>query len=108
MQLRPAYWASVSGGKDSLYMLKLILSNPHEYPLDGVVYFDLETDFPFVKSVINYMESECKKYNITFLRIKPRRTWVELYENTAILVEMLAGVTIYTNSTARNSSTRWN
>lgn len=80
IQLRPAYWASVSGGKDSLYMLKLILSNPHEYPLDGVVYFDLETDFPFIKDVISYMESECKKYNITFLRIKPRRTWLELYE----------------------------
>lgn len=25
--LRPSYWASVSGGKDSLYMLNLILHN---------------------------------------------------------------------------------
>lgn len=25
--LRPSYWASVSGGKDSLYMLMLILTN---------------------------------------------------------------------------------
>ena len=28
--LRPSYWASVSGGKDSLYMLKLILEHPDE------------------------------------------------------------------------------
>ena len=33
--LRPTYWASVSGGKDSLYMLKVILSNLEKYPLDG-------------------------------------------------------------------------
>ena len=26
--LRPSYWASVSGGKDSLYMLNYILHNP--------------------------------------------------------------------------------
>lgn len=25
--LRPSYWANVSGGKDSLYMLNLILHN---------------------------------------------------------------------------------
>lgn len=27
LQLKPTYWASVSGGKDSLYMLNLILHN---------------------------------------------------------------------------------
>lgn len=31
--LRPSYWASVSGGKDSLYMLNLILHNLDKYPL---------------------------------------------------------------------------
>ena len=40
--LRPSYWASVSGGKDSLYMLKLILNNPDKYILDGVCHFELE------------------------------------------------------------------
>lgn len=79
MQLRPSYWASVSGGKDSLYMLKLILSNRDKYPLDGVVHFELEIDFPFIKNVIDYMESECKKYGIRFLRIKPRISWYDLY-----------------------------
>ena len=43
--LRPSYWASVSGGKDSLYMLKLILSNPQKYPLTGVVHFEVEIDY---------------------------------------------------------------
>lgn len=77
--LRPSYWASVSGGKDSLYMLKLILSNPKKYPLDGVVHFELEIDYPFIKDVIDYMEQECKRYGIRFVRIKPKKTWEELY-----------------------------
>lgn len=78
--LRPSYWASVSGGKDSLYMLKLILSHPEHYQLDGVVHFELEIDFPFIREVIDYMEGECKKHGIRFVRIKPRQSWNELYE----------------------------
>ena len=57
--LRPSYWASVSGGKDSLYMLNYILHNLDRYPLDGVVHFELEIDYPFIHDVIDYMESEC-------------------------------------------------
>lgn len=78
--LKPSYWASVSGGKDSLYMLNLILHNLDKYPLTGVVHFELEIDFPFIKNVIDYMETECRKYGIQFVRIKPRKTWQELYE----------------------------
>lgn len=78
--LKPTYWASVSGGKDSLYMLNLILHNLDKYPLNGVVHFELEIDFPFIKNVIDYMESECKKHGIQFVRIKPRKTWQELYD----------------------------
>lgn len=77
--LRPSYWASVSGGKDSLYMLKLILENPDRYPLDGVVHFELEIDFPFIKNVIEYMKKECKKYDIRFVSVKPRRSFYDLY-----------------------------
>lgn len=77
--LIPSYWASVSGGKDSLFMLKLILSNLDRYPLDGVVHFELEIDYPFIKNVIDYMESECKKYGVKFIRIKPRRTWEDIF-----------------------------
>lgn len=80
LALRPSYWASVSGGKDSLYMLKYILQHLHRYPLDGVVHFELEIDFPFIHDVIDYMESECKRFGIPFLRIKPRKTFMELYE----------------------------
>lgn len=81
--LRPSYWASVSGGKDSLHMLKLILSNLDKYPLDGVVHFELEIDYPFIKDVIDYMESECKRFGIRFVRIKPRKTWDELYHTVS-------------------------
>ena len=77
--LRPSYWASVSGGKDSLYMLNLILHNLDRYPLDGVVHFELEIDYPFIHDVIDYMEEECKKYGIRFVRIKPRKTWEEWF-----------------------------
>lgn len=80
MILRPSHWASVSGGKDSLYMLNLILHNLDKYPLDGVVHFELEIDYPFIKNVIDYMEEECKKHGIKFVRIKPRKTWKELYD----------------------------
>lgn len=78
--LRPSYWASVSGGKDSLYMLNLILHNLDRYPLDGVVHYELEIDYPFIKDVIDYMETECDRHGIRFVRIKPRKTWEELYQ----------------------------
>ena len=80
LSLLPAYWACVSGGKDSLFMLNLILNNLDKYPLDGVVHFELEIDYPFIKNVIDYMQSECKRFGIRFLRIKPTKTWGELYE----------------------------
>lgn len=78
--LRPFYWATVSGGKDSLFMLNLILHNLDKYPLDGVVHFELEIDYPFIKNVIDYMQSECERFGIRFVRIKPKKTWNELYE----------------------------
>ena len=80
IQLKPSYWASVSGGKDSLMMLQLILANPDKYPLDGVVHFELEIDYPFVKQVIDYMEYACKNRGIKFLRIKPSVSWFDLYK----------------------------
>ena len=80
IELRPSYWASVSGGKDSLLMLKIILENLDKYQLDGVVHFELEIDYPFIKNVIDYMELQCKKYGIKFIRIKPRESWYTLYE----------------------------
>ena len=80
LALRPTYWASVSGGKDSLFMLNLILHNLDKYPLDGVVHFELEIDYPFIKNVIDYMQSECERFGIRFVRIKPTETLDELYK----------------------------
>lgn len=79
IELKKYYVASVSGGKDSLYMLRLILDNTEKYPLDAVVHYELEIDYPFIKNVIDYMEFECNKFNIPFYRIKPRKTFDELY-----------------------------
>lgn len=79
IKLQPKYYASVSGGKDSLYMLNLILHNLDRYPLHGVIHFELEIDYPFIKNVIDYMENECIKYGINFIRIKPRISFWELY-----------------------------
>jgi 3'-phosphoadenosine 5'-phosphosulfate sulfotransferase (PAPS reductase)/FAD synthetase len=80
IELKPSYWASVSGGKDSLFMLRLILAHPERYPLDGVVHFELEIDYPFIKDVIDYMETECRKHSVKFVRIRPRKSWYELYK----------------------------
>lgn len=83
LKLIPSYWANVSGGKDSLFMLYLILRNPDKYPIDGVVHFELEIDYPFIKNVIDKMENECKKYNIPFVRIKPRHSWEEIFNKVS-------------------------
>lgn len=79
LELIPTYWASVSGGKDSLLMLKIIMENPNKYPLDGVIHFELEIDYPFIKNVVDYMQLECEKRGVKFVRIKPQKSWYELY-----------------------------
>lgn len=80
VNLRPIHYASVSGGKDSFYMLNLILQNPEKYPLDMVVHFELEIDWIWAKQVIDLMEQRCVAVGIKFVRIKPRKTFQELYE----------------------------
>ena len=49
IQVEKTYWASVSGGKDSLKMLHIILENPQKYPLNGIVHWKLEIDYDFYK-----------------------------------------------------------
>ena len=78
--LKPIHYACVSGGKDSFYMLNLILNNLDKYPLDMVVHFELDVDWPWVKRVIDFMEKRCQAAGIKFIRIKPRIDWNELYE----------------------------
>ena len=78
--IRPIHYASVSGGKDSLFMMKIILENPQKYPLDMVVHFELEIDWPFVKNSVNAIKNMCDSLNIPFKSIKPRMTWQTQYE----------------------------
>lgn len=77
--MKNVYVASCSGGKDSVYMIYYILKNIDKYPLDMVVHFELEIDYPFIKNVINDLEEKLKKYNIPLLRFKPRKNWIDLY-----------------------------
>lgn len=76
--LRPWHYASVSGGKDSLYMLRYILENQDKYPLDAVVHFELEIDYPFVLAVTSRMEEMCKEIGVQFIRLRPRTKFTEL------------------------------
>lgn len=78
LKLRPIHYACLSGGKDSYYMLGLILANPQKYPLDLVVHFELEIDWDWSKSVVNKIEKRCALAGIKFLRLKPEKTWDEL------------------------------
>lgn len=79
ISLKPVFYASVSGGKDSFFMLNLILNNPEKYPLDMVVNFDLEIDWNFSKKVVNLMQERCNAAGIKFVKIKPRKKWIDLY-----------------------------
>ena len=98
------YWASVSGGKDSVYMLDYILNNIDKYPLDGVVHFELEIDYPFIHDVINYIEEKVKTFGITMLRIKPRNTFIELYKNMVFQPEFIVGAIVCISWIVANSS----
>lgn len=71
------YFLSLSGGKDSLYLFYYLLQN--NYQLDGVVFFKLDTDYPFIESVINYVKNICNKIFIPFYIIEPDKSWEELY-----------------------------
>ena len=84
LQLRPYYVASLSGGKDSLYMLGVILDNIDKYPLDACVHYELEIDYPFVKNVIDDMKDRIEKLGIPFFIFKPRYSWYDQVERYGI------------------------
>lgn len=77
IELKDMYWASVSGGKDSLYMFRLILEHPEKYPLNGVVHFKLEIDYPWVENVCKLYKQWCEKLGIPYIEIKPRLSWYD-------------------------------
>lgn len=78
--LRPIHYAGVSGGKDSLFMFNLICSKPDKYPLDMVVHFELEIDYPFIKEVVGAIRTICETRGIKFVSIKPRKSYFDLLE----------------------------
>ena len=84
-----------------MYMLKLIFSMPEKYPLDMVVHFELEIDWDWVKRVVDYMESECIKRGIKFIRIRPRQTWSELYKKYDLPSRAQDGVTVHIKWTVK-------
>ena len=80
IQVEKTYWASVSGGKDSLKMLHIILENPQKYPLNGIVHWKLEIDYDFVENVCNFYKTISEKLNIPYYEIKPRTSYFDLIE----------------------------
>ena len=60
-------------------MLGEIIKHPDLFPLDAIVHFELEIDYPFVAKVCNEYQKIADKLGIPFYRIKPRNTWDELY-----------------------------
>lgn len=52
-------------------MLKVIAENPAKYPLDLIVHFELEIDYPWVKDVINEIEKIANKLGVKLVRVKP-------------------------------------
>lgn len=84
IELRPYYVASLSGGKDSLYMLGVILNNLDKYPLDACVHYKLEIDYPFVNNVIEDMKNRLDKIGIPFYIFEPRYSWYEKVEKYGI------------------------
>lgn len=77
IELKTWHVASVSGGKDSLYMMKLLLENPDKYPLDAVIHAELDIDWPFVHDCVDRIEDMCRSIGIKMFRLKP----VDTYEN---------------------------
>lgn len=107
MSLRPIHYASVSGGKDSLYMLNLILNNPQKYPLDMVVHFELEIDWDWTKKVIDFMEERCTAAGLKFIRIKPTHTWQELYDKYGMPVRAMRWCNSQYKMDAKNQLNKW-
>ena len=84
IQVEKTYWASVSGGKDSLKMLHVILENPQKYPLNGIVHWKLEIDYDFVENVCEFYKQLSEKLGIPYYEIKPRTSYFELLEKRGL------------------------
>lgn len=107
LSLRPIHYACVSGGKDSLYMLGVILKNLDKYPLEFVINYDLEIDWGWVKNSVNKIESMCTKSGINFWRITPRKTWNELYEKYSMPTRRVRWCNLYYKLDCEKQMIEW-
>lgn len=105
--LRPIHYACVSGGKDSLYMLGVILKNLDKYPLERVINYDLEIDWGWVKKSVNQIEAMCNKSNIPFWRIKPRKNWNYWYEKYYMATRRVRWCNSYYKMDAERQMIEW-
>lgn len=80
IEKKPYYIANISGGKDSMFMLDMILKNPEVFPLNAVMHLELEIDYPFIKPIIDNAEKALSTRGIKLYRIKPDLTWLEGFE----------------------------
>ncbi len=67
------YIASLSGGKDSVAMVLLLLER--KMPLDEVIFFDTGWEFEAIYNVINKVENILKENNVKLTRLYPSKSF---------------------------------
>lgn len=63
------YVANISGGKDSMAMLIVLLANG--CPIDEVIFFDTGWEFDCIYKNIEVVQAICSEHNIKFIVLKP-------------------------------------
>ncbi|MGM9998180.1 MAG: phosphoadenosine phosphosulfate reductase family protein [Candidatus Bruticola sp.] len=73
------YVLMFSGGKDSTAMVLEWLERrkrePDKYPLDEVVFFNMELEFPSVIDTVRKVEKIVKSFYIKFTELKLEKNW---------------------------------
>lgn len=67
------YVASISGGKDSMAMLIVLLVKG--CPIDEVIFFDTGWEFGCIYKNIEIVQAICSEYNIKFTVLKPDKSF---------------------------------
>lgn len=65
-------------------MFRHIVANQDKYPLDGVVHWKLEIDYPWVEDVMKEVKNYCNVTGIPYYEISPSVSWYELVEKWGI------------------------
>lgn len=67
------YVANISGGKDSMAMLIVLLANG--CPIDEVIFFDTGWEFDCIYKNIEVVQAICSEHNIKFTVLKPDKSF---------------------------------